>query len=57
MWALAPEVCKKVGMKNLKKHREMNRCMLIRCKGMREKARLIIKGQKLEFRKQVERAS
>ena len=50
MRALASELCKKVGMKKLRKHGEMNRCMIIRCKGMREKAGLIIKGKKPELR-------
>ena len=46
MRALASDVCKKVGMKKLRKHREMNRCMLTKCEGMRDKTRVIIPSGK-----------
>ena len=42
----ASEVCKKVGMTKLRKQREMNRCMLTKCEGMRDKTRVIIPSER-----------
>ena len=46
MRSLASEVYKKEGLEKLKANRELDRCMLIKCKGMIERARLIIKVKK-----------
>ena len=55
MRSLASEVCNEGGIKKLRLHRDKERCMLIKRKGMRERARLTIKG-KSEFRKRWKRA-
>ena len=46
MRSLPSEASKKGGVKKLRPHRDKERCMLINCKSMREKARLAIKEKK-----------